>query len=518
MKKLLLCILVLMFISGCSNDAAKNDESVANIVQANNVNVLDSSFAKVFIDIYRYDDIHYSLYNDTVSSQECGYDEDNHVTYMLVKDRNYTYGYGPEERYYTTINLTGEYDRYHDVYTINWDALDINNIEMTGSNMLVNMKVKDENKTEYLKNYGYTADDIDHIDVMLFINKDSYALQYRSEMAVKADGSDVTLFECDYHYDEENPQKEYREQLDEHHNKADNYQLISVIMDPDTAVEQRSTYKSPLDDDIELIMPEGYKIDETRSVTDDKGNITYYLVNDANKDKIINKDEKESKPVNDKTASDDASGFVLLSEAVPDAILEIRYYSTYNFVGDRIDGYEQPVALLTKEAAEALKKVSDELVTKGYRLKIYDAYRPSVAVDHFVRWAKDIDDTRMKEYFYPELDKAVLFEQGYIAEKSGHSRGSTVDLTLFDMKSEKEADMGGTFDYFGELSHPDYKDITEQQYANRMLLRETMMKYGFKPLVEEWWHFTLENEPYPDTYFSFPVSEDSIKNRQNNDR
>lgn len=214
----------------------------------------------------------------------------------------------------------------------------------------------------------------------------------------------------------------------------------------------------------------------------------------------------------------DSSGFVLLSEAVPDAILEIRYYSTYNFVGDRIDGYEQPVALLTKEAAEALRKVSDELVTKGYRLKIYDAYRPSIAVDHFVRWAKNIDDTRMKEYFYPELDKSVLFEQGYIAEKSGHSRGSTVDLTLFDMKSEKEADMGGTFDYFDELSHPDYKDITEEQYTNRMLLRDTMMKYGFKPLVEEWWHFTLENEPYPDTYFSFPVSEDSIKNRQNNDR
>ncbi len=208
--------------------------------------------------------------------------------------------------------------------------------------------------------------------------------------------------------------------------------------------------------------------------------------------------------------SDDAYGFVLLSEAVPDAILEIRYYSTYNFIGDRIDGYEEPDALLTKEAAAALRAVSDDLVQQGYRLKIFDAYRPQKAVSHFMRWALDFEDVRMKEYFYPELEKDVLFPLGYIAEHSGHSRGSTVDLTLFDMALEKEADMGGTFDYFGELSHPDYKDITEEQYANRMILREAMLAHGFKPLAEEWWHFTLENEPYPDTYFTFPVSRRSV--------
>ena len=208
--------------------------------------------------------------------------------------------------------------------------------------------------------------------------------------------------------------------------------------------------------------------------------------------------------------SDDASGFVLLSDAVPDAILEIRYYSTYNFIGDRIDGYEEPVALLTREAAAALKEVSDELVAKGYRLKIYDAYRPQMAVSHFMRWALDFEDTRMKEYFYPELEKDVLFPLGYIAEHSGHSRGSTVDLTLFDMPTEKEVDMGGTFDYFGELSHPDYKDITDEQYENRMLLRKVMLDHGFKPLPEEWWHFTLKDEPFPDTYFTFPINSDSL--------
>ena len=209
--------------------------------------------------------------------------------------------------------------------------------------------------------------------------------------------------------------------------------------------------------------------------------------------------------------SGDASDFVLLSEAVPDAILEIRYYSTYNFIGDRVDGYEEPLALLTKEAAAALKTVSDAVIEKGYRLKIYDAYRPQRAVTNFVNWAKDPADTRMKEYFYPDLEKDVLFPQGYIAEHSGHSRGSTVDLTLFDMKTEKEADMGGTFDFFGIQSHPDYKDITDAQYDNRMILRDAMTSHGFKPLEEEWWHFTLENEPFPDTYFTFPINSDSVK-------
>ena len=220
---------------------------------------------------------------------------------------------------------------------------------------------------------------------------------------------------------------------------------------------------------------------------------------------------QEARAQDDIRLSDDASDFVVLTDVVPDAILEIRYFSTYNFVGDRINGYHQPTALLTKEAAQALKAVSDDVIKKGYRLKIFDAYRPQMAVSHFARWAKDFKDTRMKPYFYPELTTDVLFPLGYIAEHSGHSRGSTVDLTLFDMTLEKEVDMGGTFDYFGQLSHPDYKKITKKQYKNRMILREAMLAHGFKPLVEEWWHFTLKDEPYPDTYFTFPVSEASVK-------
>lgn len=171
------------------------------------------------------------------------------------------------------------------------------------------------------------------------------------------------------------------------------------------------------------------------------------------------------------STTDDTSQFVTLTDAVPDAILEIRYYGTYNFVGCRIDGYLEPTALLTKQAAEALKAVSDDVKAQGYRLKIYDAYRPQKGVDHFVRWAENIADTLMKSYFYPDLDKSVLFEQEYIYEKSGHTRGSTVDLTLFDMKTEKEVDMGGTFDWFGPESHPDFCGNPETDQSRAIIAR-----------------------------------------------
>ena len=210
------------------------------------------------------------------------------------------------------------------------------------------------------------------------------------------------------------------------------------------------------------------------------------------------------------TPQEDSSDFVHVTDVVPDVIMEIRYYGTYNFVGTRIDGYLAPTAMLTREAADSLKAVSDDVKALGFRLKLYDAYRPQCAVDHFVRWAADISDVAMKPYFYPDVDKSLLFEREYIMEKSGHTRGSTVDLTLFDMNTEKEVDMGGTFDYFGELSHPDYKGITEEQYANRMILREAMLAHRFQPLPEEWWHLTLKNEPYPDTYFTFPVSINTV--------
>ena len=206
----------------------------------------------------------------------------------------------------------------------------------------------------------------------------------------------------------------------------------------------------------------------------------------------------------------DASEFVLLSDVIPDILLDIRYYSSFNFVGERIDGYELPLAFITKKTAIALKNVSEQIRKQGLRFKIYDAYRPQKAVDHFVRWASDINDIRMKESFYPEVDKKDLFEAGYIAARSAHSRGSTVDLTLFSDQGY-DLDMGSPFDYFGEISHPDYQDISEKQHENRMLLRDLMVKNGFIPYEKEWWHFTLADEPFPDTYFDFSISEDLLK-------
>ncbi len=203
--------------------------------------------------------------------------------------------------------------------------------------------------------------------------------------------------------------------------------------------------------------------------------------------------------------SHDASGFVLLSEAVPEIIQEIRYASAENFIGTRIDGYWEPAALLTREAADALRAVSADLAVRGLRLKVFDAYRPRQAVDHFLRWAKDPADTRRKAEYYPELKKETLIPLGYIAEESAHSRGSAVDLTLCGGMG-RELDMGSPFDRFGPISRPDYPGITAEQRTNRLLLREAMRARGFLPLEEEWWHFTLAAEPYPDTCFTFPVS------------
>ena len=205
------------------------------------------------------------------------------------------------------------------------------------------------------------------------------------------------------------------------------------------------------------------------------------------------------------------SGFVLLADAVPQIVQEIRYYSTYNFIGDRIDGYEKPCAILTKEAARALKAVSNEMIVQGYRLKVFDAYRPACAVRFFVLWGIEDQDIRMKQYFYPDLEKQELFKRGYIAKLSSHSRGSAVDLTLLDMETGKELDMGSPFDLFSEISHPDCRDITDEQYDNRMILQRSMIRNGFRPIDCEWWHFCLEDEPYPDTYFEFPVSSDYLK-------
>lgn len=226
--------------------------------------------------------------------------------------------------------------------------------------------------------------------------------------------------------------------------------------------------------------------------------------------------------------------FVALSAVDPTIIQEMRYFTPHNFVGERVDGYEQPMCILTRPAAEALHKAQKELLRKGYSLKVYDCYRPQRAVDHFVRWAKDLDDQDMKAEFYPRVDKTRLFDDGYIAAKSGHSRGSTMDLTVVRLPArpthpyvpgqplvpcyapkdqrfpDNSLDMGTGFDCFDTLAHTLDPRIQGQQRANRMLLKSTLENLGFVNLAEEWWHYTYQPEPYPDTYFDFPVSRKSL--------
>lgn len=198
-------------------------------------------------------------------------------------------------------------------------------------------------------------------------------------------------------------------------------------------------------------------------------------------------------------------GFVYAKDEIPDLEVELRYFTDHNFVGMPIEGYKSNRLILTKEAAEALKKVQEDLRNQNLCLRVYDGYRPQLAVDHFVRWAKDLGDTINKQEFYPEVAKQFLFSEGYIASKSGHSRGSTLDLTITDGNTGELIDMGGFFDFFGEQSWTDNTDITEIQKQNRGILQSAMEKHNFRNYPKEWWHYTLRWEPFPDTYFDFLV-------------
>lgn len=202
---------------------------------------------------------------------------------------------------------------------------------------------------------------------------------------------------------------------------------------------------------------------------------------------------------------DGRQNFVNVREAIPDVVLDIRYFSEDNFMGTRTDGYRGAAALLTREAARALIEVQKELHRQGLGLKIFDAYRPQKAVNHFMRWADEPTDVRTKQKYYPDLPKDRLFELGYIAKKSGHTRGSTLDLTIVTLATGEELDMGSPWDFFGEISHHDSPLVDDAATANRDLLRNVMVNHGFRPARTEWWHYTLDNEPYPETYFDFDV-------------
>ncbi len=199
-------------------------------------------------------------------------------------------------------------------------------------------------------------------------------------------------------------------------------------------------------------------------------------------------------------------GFVYLDQAIPDLVVDLRYVTRNNFIGRPVDGYRHAHAILSEPAAAALAEVQAALRPYGLGLKVFDAYRPQRAVDHFVRWGEDLEDQQTKTDYYPDVAKQDLFAEGYIAARSGHSRGSTVDLTIAYRDaagSIHELDMASPFDFFGPISWPESPGVSAQQRANRMLLQRLMTAYGFAPYAQEWWHFTLRDEPYRDTWFDF---------------
>jgi len=199
------------------------------------------------------------------------------------------------------------------------------------------------------------------------------------------------------------------------------------------------------------------------------------------------------------------NGFVYVEDVIPDLEVELRYFTSNNFVGKPIEGYHSNKLILTLESAQALKLVHEALQEQNLCLKVYDGYRPQSAVNHFIKWARDLNDTINKHTFYPDVKKRNLFKEEYIASKSGHSRGSTLDLTIIDGNTGIPLDMGSAYDFFGQESWVDYTNITEKQKANRQLLQTFMLNFGFRNYPKEWWHFTLRGEPFRDTYFDFAV-------------
>ncbi|MEP5338502.1 MAG: M15 family metallopeptidase [Algibacter sp.] len=198
-------------------------------------------------------------------------------------------------------------------------------------------------------------------------------------------------------------------------------------------------------------------------------------------------------------------GFVYVKDSIPTLDIELRYFTSNNFVGTLIDGYQSNRLILTAEATQALKNVQTELEDHNLCLKVYDGYRPQKAVNHFMRWANDLNDTINKLVFYPDVDKKNLFKEEYIASRSGHSKGSTLDLTIIDGETGKPIDMGSDYDFFGQESWVNSQKITDKQKSNRQLLQSIMIKHGFKNYPKEWWHFTLNDEPFPTTYFNFDI-------------
>ena len=507
MKKLLvLMILMMICLGGCSNETVLSDDQIKEkIREANTAAKLKEKFKNIGFDEMR-DELLATVYDDQNSTLISYANEDGDTIRSELYSKDFRYSYGVEGEFSQEVYLAQREDvwqkaeRYlSDMEFIGLETTDVFYI-ISGQIMGKDFEKLFQSDKPVLK-----------AAMTVVADKDFVIHSIQNQVVTYEDKSEETLSDLELRYDAGEIENEVSEVLKKHFDQNKDFRSCTVITDAQSGGTTSVQYNIAKGVKSGVVTGEGYRLIKRLSTPDEEdlsNDVTYYIT-DKEGDDLEKEHEGTMSP--DGVYTDDASGFVVVNEYIPDVLLEIRYASAYNFVGEKIDGYTEPQALLSKEAAQALKKAADQLYSQGYIIKIYDAYRPQMAVDHFLRWAQDVRDTRMKSVFYPDVDKKDLFVLGYVAEHSSHSRGSTIDMTIVDMKTGKEVDMGSPFDFFGEISHGDYTELSEEQLKNRQLLKDVMTSNGFAPYAEEWWHFTLENEPYPNTYFSFPISKDALR-------
>ena len=508
MKKFLmfLCVVLLLVTSGCTGQEELSIEELpARILEENSAKKLKAKYGNIYYMDERTDNA-VSYYSDQVKNIKNIYAKNGVLKNCEVYDSGFLYA-SDQDGNLSQIVVLNDVDDYWTISEELLNHVQIDDVETTDSFYILTAHVNEENFPVVYEG----KKDIASAMMNLMVSRDDFTLQsIQNETITYKDGSKETMPEMDILFNQGEADTTLSDLIESFFKEVKDYRTCTIISELSSG--QKNTLLLNIAKGVQsgVLLPEGHSLLASECVLDDQtleNDLIFYITDKEEGEPVIIHNEPMSE---DGVYPDDASGFVLISSEIPDAILEIRYATTYNFVGDVIDGYEEPIAILSKEAAQALKGAAADLKEQGYRLKIWDAYRPQMAVDHFVKWGGNVNDARMKEIFYPEIDRAKLFELGFIAEQSSHTRGSAVDLTLFDMRTGKEVDMGSPFDYFGEISHPDYEDLTPEQLSNRAILKDAMVANGFEPIDTEWWHFTLANEPYPNTYFTFPVSSDSI--------
>ena len=501
MKRILLITgLLLLVLSGCSSKRLSDEEIYQMVMENNSAEKLKE----------RFKDISYAegkalVYDDQEKTVRFYYDDNDFVNRIEKYQKDFLYTLHEDSSFSQKVVLKETKDAWSKMEDL-LGALTFESIERTDAFHILSAHV-DQNKLASI--YGEEKK-IASASMDLLCDKDGIISSIQNETLTYEDGTKEVLSEFEVIYDGGLVEEDAYSILKGHFDDNSDYRRCTVIIDEEGKDKSIIQYNIAKGDKSGVVLGDDFVVVNKLSTFDEENNendVTYYV---TNKDTKEMEKEHEGTLSPDNVYTDDASGFVALHEAVPEVLLEIRYATSYNFVGEPIDGYEEPIALLSKPAASALKKAAQELKKQGYLLKIYDAYRPQRAVEHFKQWAAEINDTRMKDVFYPEVDKKDLFALGYVAEHSSHSRGSTLDLTLVDMKTGKDIDMGSGFDWFAQISHSDYADLSEEQLNNRKILKDAMEAQGFKVLEEEWWHFTLKDEPYPQTYFEFAVSMDSF--------